>query len=77
MKFPSLIPVFPFDKNVRMRMHYYRVVLPYQLRKWYRAEVRPLFCSHKNTYVAADWSYTLKKCSNCHKTLQDLRKDNG
>ncbi len=75
MGFPSLKPPPPFDKSHMMMRYYYAVVLPYRLRRWYRDEVMPLFCEHKKTYVANDWSFTHLRCSKCHKTLRDLRKD--
>jgi len=74
MKFPSLLP--PEDwSSIALIKCYYKITLPYQIRKWFRMEVRPLFCRHTRSYNDINWGHTYRKCGSCHKVLDDLRKD--
>jgi hypothetical protein len=70
-----LLAITPTEQELRIR-GLYRIRLGYRLRMFWRFTVKQYFCKHSGeTYVDADWTYTKRKCSRCHKTLRDLRKD--
>lgn len=53
-------------------------VLQYEYRlKRELDRIKQRLCKHDGeTYVSADWSYTHRCCSQCHKVLEDLRQVN-
>ena len=80
--FPQFLPPpFPYNKwKFSHLKFFYLYVFRHQLWLYYLRTVRPFVCgvltNHGGkTYVDADWTYTVLKCSRCHMTLRDLRKN--
>lgn len=71
-----IVAITMTEQESRIPGLYWNIRLPYRLRQFWRFSVRQAFCLHRGkTYVDLNWTYSYRKCSHCHKTLRDLRKD--
>ena len=54
---------------------YFKIRLPYRLRRFFRFDLKQRFCKHRECYYQVDWTRSTWRCSRCHKDLSSRCHD--